>query len=126
MWPGCGYEKLGGASFPGRNAGASLKQGRDLQARIGFFERFPGRNAGASLKPAQTVDYVKDLTVSFPGRNAGASLKLLDEVHKLTEQGAFPWQKCRGLIEASARAIGRAAIGVFPWQKCRGLIEATF
>ena len=50
------YERdlaFSGAVFPGRNAGASLKQ---LFRFVAFLPPyvFPGRNAGASLKPVQT------------------------------------------------------------------------
>ena len=85
-------------SFPGQNAGASLKfqqtreeyealvdlprperrglievSGLRPGRALGYFA-FPGQNAGASLKlPRRTVRQPQ--APSFPGQNAGASLK---------------------------------------------------
>ena len=66
--------RLPGSYFLRRNAGASLKLGRDDDPRPNQPRHFLRRNAGASLKRVQCTCGIK-YEHHFLRRNAGASLK---------------------------------------------------
>ncbi len=87
--------------FPGRNAGASLKQPGEQASLFQGGATFPGRNAGASLKQPHQVPVHCVVPAIFPGRNAGASLKLEARQRKPSIRRNLPRRQCRGLIEAA-------------------------
>ncbi len=64
---------------------------------------FPGSNAGASLKRRCWRFGQKRNLDTFPGSNAGASLKRIEQVGTAQVGTDFPRQQCRGLIEATEK-----------------------
>ena len=123
------------ALFPGRNAGASLKQRHesDKHSVKGSLPRQKCRGLieagdmtgglwkGLPPLPRQKCRGLIEAAASgasstprwalFPGRNAGASLKPFVEHMLDAIEPALPRQKCRGLIEARGWDLAGAGAG---------------
>ena len=122
----------GEADFPGRFAGASLKQVSPEPA-VSPVVNFPGRFAGASLKPNQLRFRSSSALRHFPGRFAGASLKPSSGDTDMTDYNDFPGRFAGASLKRSGSADSLEARTAsppitkapsFPRQIRRGLIEA--
>ena len=109
--------------FPGRIAGASLKRG-DLRSGRSVQTSFPRQNRRGLIEASSPATTAPCSSSTFPGRTAGASLKLLCPPRIAVFERLFPRQNRRGLIEAAHYRAYVRANSIFPRQNRRGLIEA--
>ena len=117
--PGLPTRTCSTATFPRREAAASLKQAESDKASLEAMS-FPRREAAASLKHEAAQAVVDALDAPFPRREAAASLKRRVHDKSLIQLGDFSAARGRGLIEAhSFSGVVRAPISLFRGERPR-------